>query len=100
MEGEVRVYMGGCFHIGDVCGNGFRSSCVFVCVSSCGCTGVSDVAGSCAWGLGLVNPCPRLPAPHLRPLWVLARARGLLAHPRALDGHYGGRCVCAVGWDS
>lgn len=76
-----------CFHIGDVCGNDFRSLawCICVCVSSCGYTGVSDAARSYGRGLGLVNPCTRLPAPHLRALWFLARAFGPLAHPRALD---------------
>lgn len=52
---------GGRFHIGDVCGNGFRSSaCVYlcVCVSSCGCPGVSDVAGSRGRGLGWSTPAP------------------------------------------
>lgn len=44
---------------------------ICVCVSSCDCTGVSDVARSRARGLGLVNFCPRLPAPHLRLLWAL-----------------------------
>lgn len=32
--------------------------CLCVCVSSCGYTGVSDVARLCGRGLGLVNPCP------------------------------------------
>lgn len=76
--------------------------CVFVCVSSCVCTSVSDAARSRVRGLGLVNLCPRLPAPHLRLLWVLARVLGPLAHPRALDcqclqGRAGCAGACSVG---
>ena len=54
------MYVGACFHIGDVCGNAFRSAdCVHlgVCQFLCG-SWVSDVVGPCGKGPGLVPTLP------------------------------------------